>query len=271
MITLKLGDATQSLFYPADPVDLILFDPPYVPLIHTYEQRNHHKDKVTGKWVPPAHQLESIPTPVIEDYPAFWRMVCWECMKRLKPTGWFIFKADDFTNNELYPITKEYFNFFRKSPCWDKKMFGIGTGIRNQHENLIIYRPIDFEHSYFADRTGFSSVQYYELPEESLMKMVGDVVAPNFNRGRFGKIKQQDHINQTPPQIWEPYLTQFCPPDGLVLDPTMGSGSVGLALKHLNRLHHYTRSYWGIELTQTSYDMAQTSLNPNTILTDLIL
>ena len=266
-LNLIQGNAMDPKIYPPfHSVDLILFDPPFIPKIHTYEQRNRHKDKMTGKWVPPKNKLEAIPTPPIEDYGDFWNALCWECLKCLKPSGWFIFKTDDITYGETYGLMKRYMDFFRRVIIWDKKMYGIGTGIRNQHETMVVYRPYDHETSYFEKPTDYSSVQYITYyPEDSMIEML---VHPNFNRGRFGKTKQQDHINQTPREVWEPIIQQFCPPNGVILDPTMGSGSVGLAVKSLNK-NGVKRSYLGIELMPQFYTMAKNSLFPETILTNL--
>lgn len=253
-ITLINGDATDFTMYPSfQSVDLILMDPPYFPKKVQYQQRNRHKNKNTGEWEPARFQLESIPTPTPSEYPGFWSAVLYECIKCLKSSGWFIFKADDITFGELYAQTKTTFDFFKKI-IWDKKMPGIGTIVRNTHENLAIFRPYDHKETYCLDPTNMGSI----------------IRAANFNRGRFGKTRQQDHINQTPTEVWKPIIEQFCPPTGMILDPFMGSGSIGKAIRELNRRKGVCRKYWGIELMPRFYQLAKRDLDPHTILTSFI-
>jgi DNA modification methylase len=272
--TLKFGDATRAEMYPDEEADLILFDPPYFPEIHKYPQRLHHKNKTTKKWTQPKKKLKPIITPMTHTaFYSFWRGVCWEAMKRLKTTGWYLYKCDDTTLQRLCWITEQYYQFFHKNIVWDKTNYGLGTIIRNAHELITVYRSIEFKHSYCLNPCNFSSVlPAVDIPQsytkESLDKFAWTIECLNLNRGRFDKKVQMEQINQTPLGVWIPIIDQFCPPDGLVLDPTMGSGSIALAVKYLNS-HGAHRRYWGIELDRSFFQLAKRNVNPDTCLTKL--
>jgi DNA modification methylase len=63
-----------------------------------------------------------------------------------------------------------------------------------------------------------------------------------------------DHINETPIEVWKKVITHFVPEGGLIVDPTMGSGSVGKAAILLGR------QYWGCELDPEFYGKAERKL-----------
>lgn len=84
---------------------------------------------------------------------------------------------------------------------------------------------------------------------------------PSFNLGARGEIGRRkltvsgaknEHINRTPLDVWIPTIHQFCPPGGLVVDPTAGSGSIYDAIRHAVGEYWRIRNvrYWGIELEQ---------------------
>lgn len=55
---------------------------------------------------------------------------------------------------------------------------------------------------------------------------------PNFNTGTKGQSKKLKlHINQTPSELWTPFLKYFVPPRGWILDTFAGTGSIGIACK----------------------------------------
>jgi site-specific DNA-methyltransferase (adenine-specific) len=59
-----------------------------------------------------------------------------------------------------------------------------------------------------------------------------------------------EHPTQKPQAIIEPLLLYACPPDGVVLDPMMGSGSVGVCARYNGR------GFFGIEGNEEYFDIA---------------
>jgi site-specific DNA-methyltransferase (adenine-specific) len=59
-----------------------------------------------------------------------------------------------------------------------------------------------------------------------------------------------EHPTQKPPAIIEPLLRYACPPEGIVLDPMMGSGSIGVVARRTGR------QFVGIEADAKYFDVA---------------
>jgi len=245
------GDCLDAANYPPAPADLILFDPPFWPFSKAYKQVRK-ENKIA---------LAPILTPDKEHYAAWWEAVCQIAAAHLKPTGWFCFKADSWTGFLTFPITNEWFNYSQEV-IWDKGKIGLGRTIRAQHEKILVYMPANEGGHYWKyDKLPTSKRTQQNLDGElgtyRLKKFHGGSLGKAFpsvitvladNNGYLGSKKEVGHINQTPLGVWEPFLDFMCPPDGLVLDLCMGSGSVAKAAAKLNRRSGIDRSYWGIEI-----------------------
>lgn len=78
---------------------------------------------------------------------------------------------------------------------------------------------------------------------------------------KSAKVKQK-HINQTPQELWEKFIDYMCPKDGVICDPCMGLGSVGLAVQTLNKHVHVNRTYIGMEIMERNFKKAYLQLFP---------
>lgn len=65
----------------------------------------------------------------------------------------------------------------------------------------------------------------------------------------------KDHPTQKPVALMEHLVTHYCPPDGCVLDFTMGSGSTGVACANTGR------NFIGIELDEKYFEIAERRIN----------
>ncbi len=228
-------------------VDLILFDPPFLPMVKAYSQNKRKKEII--------HKLDPISTP--ENFMDWWEAILKEAKLLLKESGYFVFKIDTYGSKELYPLTKKYFDF-DKDVIWDKINIGMGYYIRNQHEILSVY---------MANRKN-RFWKYKELAVESMkgerksvreggkgtMKAFPTILRVlSFRNGMFGKYKHE-HINQTPLEVWKPFIDYLSPKRGLIIDFTMGSGSVGMTAKKMGR------SYIGIELSESFFKIAEKNI-----------
>lgn len=64
------------------------------------------------------------------------------------------------------------------------------------------------------------------------------------------------HPTEKPIELYKFLIERYCPPGGVVLDPTFGSGNSGLACKELGR------NYIGIEKDETFFQKAKSKLLP---------
>lgn len=102
---------------------------------------------------------------------------------------------------------------------WDKKIIGMGTDIRYQHENIAVFKigePIQLN--------PLASVQ------------------------SFTRVKSA-HPHEKPVQVMDNLCRAV--PGQTVLDPFMGSGSTGVAVSGINN-----RKFIGIEIDQKYFDLA---------------
>ena len=74
-----------------------------------------------------------------------------------------------------------------------------------------------------------------------------------------------DHPTQKPLEIIEPLLRYACQPEGIVIDPMMGSGTVGVAARRTNR------QFVGIEADLEYFDIACRRISEATKQPDLFI
>jgi site-specific DNA-methyltransferase (adenine-specific) len=108
---------------------------------------------------------------------------------------------------------------------WDKKVFGMGTQIRYQHENI-----------------GF-----FKIGDPAKLDSCGSVLTYHLD-ARNSKNKGDSHPHEKPVQV----MHNLCRivPGQTILDPFMGSGSTGVAAVQLKR------KFIGIELDKKWFDVA---------------
>jgi len=237
-----------ELYKDQAPVDIIIFDPPYLEKTQSYTQ-NICKIK--------NHKKREYPKFVIED----WKQLLPIAQKLLKPSGWFMFKSDDYMGRMIFSLVSEYFEYLSKSIIWDKGSIGIGMWVRPQHELIELYRPLNHKNTYLWNKPNlqaYTKAPFYKMekfmnpslnPEDRITKIRIDprehegkgIAFPtilkikSLNQGNYAmKNKHQDHINSTPIELWLKILKWFCPVGGSLIDFTAGSGTIEVAAKILD-------------------------------------
>ena len=67
--------------------------------------------------------------------------------------------------------------------------------------------------------------------------------------------KAMKYWGKKPQNIWYDFIDNYCPKNGVVLDPFMGSGTTGVACKELGR------DFIGCEIDRKYYDIALERIN----------
>lgn len=258
-INLLQGDAVELIRDLDSEYDLILFDPPFWP-----KQGGYHQIRKNTKT-----SLKPIVVPGPEEYGFFWSELISSLVPHLKKSGWLIFKADDFHFGRSFEITMKYLDFNRNI-IWDKGRIGLGTYVRPMHEILSCWFRYDRENVYFRkaprkiNQTLFGGISEERAKRrwhggsrgialESIIRI------PNFNAGTIGA-RHPLHINETPVSLWMKIIPFFCPPNGRILDPFAGSGTIGMAVRRLNSREDYSLSYLGFEIDKEFFEIANARL-----------
>lgn len=240
-------DNQNFLNYPKKS-NIFLFDPPYKPKNTPYHQIRKDNDI----------NLKEIETPI--DYEGWFETIVVYADWTLEKDGWFIFKSDDYTAREIYPIITKYFNYCY-TIIWDKGMIGLGNKFRKRHEIFEVYHRKD-ETPYWNPRVNKKKKENFHGDSRGLAFPSIIKVLKEYN-GTFGKCEKDVHINQSPQQIWDWFL-EFCvPDDGLIVDPCMGSGSILKSMLYLNHKLKKNMDYWGIEIDKEYEQQLKQKLNSN--------
>lgn len=251
-ITLKCGDCQDSKNWPTQKIDCLIGDPPFKPKKTGYKQIRDNTVK----------KMKEISTPSGEDWDEMMRSIFLQYNQNHSPSGYCIIKLDDYSARELYQRGSRFYSGesiieYSYSIIWDKKRIGLGRKFRKQHEIIEIYLPQDAAHTFWfqkkAEKKGSWHGNSQAIAFSSIIKVA------NFNQGTLG-VKNADHINQTPIDVWIPFLLHCVPDEALIFDPWMGSGSIGLAVKYVNKKYHKTLSYWGIEIDSDFFSIAKKNL-----------
>jgi DNA modification methylase len=235
--SVHLGSATDPSFYPSS-AHLILADPPFPYASRMKQYTQIRKENKTT--------LAPIPTPPPEDYLAFWEacLTIWQHI--LDPSGWLIFKSDDYGSKVVFQLTSQYFTYLGDI-IWDKVAIGVGRYIRKCHEVLCVYRPLTPQKSYFLynRKKKTTPIKHWHGGSQGIaLSSVFHFL--RIQAGIKGQ-KEQGHINQTPMEVWRNPLKYFCPSNGIVVDPFCGSGSILKEVQYqINHKHPLT--YWGIDV-----------------------
>lgn len=251
MIQIEESDALSFVMkIPDNSIDIVLTDPPFLAKKTPYQQIRFGNSVVQNV-------LKPIPT-VDKTYLAD---VFSQCMKKLKITGWLMFKADDYTARELYNniIDAEYMFTI----VWDKMNIALGYYNRKQHEIIEVYRPKKARDSYYKFRPPEKQkdVKWHGDLKEDKPKAVPSIIkVPKYNLGNllYRYAAEKDiHINQTPLQLWKIILDGYCPTNGNVLDPFCGTASVGKAYSEMG----YTGIYYGCDIELSHYIKKEVKLH----------
>jgi DNA modification methylase len=277
--TFSEADAWYGDEAPKKKADIVIGDPPFMPYKKAYKQvRKNTKAK-----------LEPITTPEKKEYFDKWELYCAKWKRHMKKTGWLVYKSDSWTAKFTFPITREYFDYSNEV-IWDKKRIGLGRRIRTQHENLEVYSYESDSYENLECYTygpgaywGQEMLKSYQRQQINLDGGIGKykikswhgssqgkafpsiLKIPNFNNGTLGKNKlgkRDKHINQTPYQLWIPFLEYMVPEGGLIVDPFMGSGSIAKAVMWMNTKKGKNYRYWGTDIDPKYVKMTNNALFP---------
>lgn len=134
---------------------------------------------------------------------ALLRSVAYRAGRIMNPEGSALFFCDWRMVPNLAPAIESAGLRYQNMVCWDKGMMGLGLGFRAQHEIILHYT--------------FGSPKYHDLGTSNVLK-VSRVSAAD-----------REHQTQKPVELMRQLVRVVSAPDGVVLDPFMGSGSTGLA------------------------------------------
>ena len=157
---------------------------------------------------------------------SFYKTLMNEINRVLRDDGRLYF----FCNSDSYAMFYIHmFPYVKKMRCfvWDKINCSLGFTFRHQHE-LILY----------GERTEAKTIKCG----------TGDIF-----KFKAVKANDKDHPAQKPTDLLQHILSNH--KSGIVLDPFMGTGSIGLACKNLGL------DYIGIELEPEYYKLAEKKLN----------
>ncbi len=141
-----------------------------------------------------------------------------------------------YCNSDSYPLFYIHlYPFVKKMRCfvWDKISCSLGYTFRHQHEMIL-------------------------CGERKQMKPIkcgtGDIF-----KYKVVKAKDKDHPAQKPVDLHKHILQNIVSEDRVVLDPFMGTGSIGIACKELKC------KYIGFELEKEYFEICKNKLNNNNI------
>lgn len=184
-------------------VDAIITDPPYCSGARTsasVTNRGGMTNKST-RWRSKPLDSDQM---TVTGYIFLLRAVAYEARRILKPGGWFVCFVDWRQYPMLYGAIETANLRVNNMLVWDKQVYALGNGFRNQHELAIV-----------------------------ASKGVGKV----YHRGTGNVLnvkrlpKSDLHPTQKPVDLFTPILQVTCPPNGIVLDPFAGSGSTLVAAR----------------------------------------
>ena len=269
MIRLYNGDCLQILKdISSNSVDLILCDLPFGCLTSPKASKGPGWRKVeaaTGQKAEVIRQdKETCAWDIAIDLEAFWKEI-----KRIR--------KDDHTPCLHFCTTKYGFELYNSNPrefrydlVWDK-----GRGVSflsankmpmRSHEMIYVfskagayYTRVDVSGNYepwVRNREEDKSIhsRQYNMTR-GINSSGGDgkrcVLSVIENPTSSGSGR---HPTEKPVELYKFLIERYCPPGGVVLDPTFGSGNSGLACKQLGR------KYIGIEQDKTFFDKAKATL-----------
>ena len=136
-----------------------------------------------------------------------------------------------YCNSDSYPMFYIHlYPYVKKMRCfvWDKISCSLGYTFRHQHEMILCGERMKMK----PIKTGTGDVFKYKVV----------------------KAKEKDHPAQKPIDLHKHILQNIIGEDRVVLDPFMGTGSIGLACKELGC------DYIGMELEPEYFDKAKDKL-----------
>lgn len=131
------------------------------------------------------------------------RSMGFRALKILNPEGSMLVFCDWRMVPSLAPVIESAGLRYQNMVVWDKGAMGLGMGFRAQHEIVLHYTA--------------GSPKYHNLGTSNVLKS-----------SRVSST-DREHQTQKPTDLMERLIRVVCKPEGIVLDPFMGSGSTGVA------------------------------------------
>jgi site-specific DNA-methyltransferase (adenine-specific) len=188
-VTLYHGDCLEVLPKLTEPVDLLCADPPY------------------GLDIGYGRTALGIRTIAGDADDLLLCGVFASTAHLMKPDAWSVVFCGYSTVGKVQSQASIAGHTVKTVVVWDKKMPGLGEGIRNQHEMAVLSRK--------------------GKPQERFTG--GNVWSITRERGR------PEHPHMKPQALMTRCVDYYSPPGGTVLDPFAGSGSTLVAAKALGR------------------------------------
>lgn len=209
---LEKMDAVAFLdFLPSESVDLVVSDP-------AYESLEKHRAKGTTTRLKVSDGSSNVWFPIFYNgrFPDFFR-ACWRVLKR--NTHMYIY-CDDETAYVIKPIAEAAGFKYWKRIVWDKMKIGMGYHYRSQCEYILFFEK------------GKRALHNKGMPDTWDFKE-----DPEGYRMECARIAK-GYPTEKPVMTSERLILQSSEPGELVVDPFMGSASVGeAALRHGRRFH----------------------------------
>jgi DNA modification methylase len=153
------------------------------------------------------------------------RSMAFEGLKILNPEGSALVFCDWRMVPNLAPCIESAGLRYQNMVVWDKGHMGMGQGFRAQHEIVLHFTA--------------GSPKYHDLG------------TPNVLKAKRISAEDREHQTQKPIDLMERLIRVVCPPDGIVLDPFMGSGATGCAALKAGR------QFIGIERDSGHFETAR--------------
>ena len=209
--TLYLGEAIETLRVFADPVDCIITDPPYCSGAATEAGKGSatHQGLRSETIRSGRFSWFEADNMTTSGLCALLRGVGVQAVRLLPSGGSMLVFCDWRMAFMLGPEIESAGLRLRNLVVWDKGHFGCGTGFRPRHE-LALHLSKRSPEFHAAD--------------------VGNVIRCE----RVGE-QAREHETEKPVGLLSEMVRVVCPPDGIVCDPFMGSGTTGVACASLGR------------------------------------
>lgn len=152
------------------------------------------------------------------------RSVAFHALEVMEASGHMLFFCDWRMVPNLAPAIESSGVRFQNLVVWDKENMGLGLGFRAQHEMILHF--------------SVGAPKYHDLGTSNVLKA-----------GRISA-SDREHQTQKPVSLLTRLAEVVTAPGGVVLDPFMGSGSMGVACAEIGR------SFIGIERDEQHFETA---------------
>lgn len=172
------------------------------------------------------------------------------------------------SNNIMYDeehkfVAEKIFKETKGNSEWE----GFGTGLKPAHEDIVLAKKdgddlmeIDTQPGFYygakcSKKDRNEGLDGFEKKQNELIGQLNNSVRENGTIRTTPEPKQNHHPTVKPTDLMKYLIKLITPPNGVVLDPFMGSGSTGKAAVSLGY------SFIGIEREQEYFDIAEARIN----------